>query len=543
MLSPIEKGVNMVGKWKYLSLLVLLFVILTMVIGACSNLATELDVTERNGSGDSSFPFDQNIDDSSLETIPMGGDLTISMFSAPNGAITPLFQHSNKHLPLLNAVYESLIILDDEMQWQPLLAQDWVFENEGQTVIYTLRSDVMWHDGQQLTAQDVKFTYDTLAHPDYSGDYAYYVQDLIGFEDYQNGVIDQFPGVTVISDYELAFHFKEHVENVLYKTSFSIVPEHILGDFNVEQLDQIEETTDYKRMIGTGPFKAGEYIAQQFYTLESNDLYWRGRPYIDQLTWVVIHPDIALDLLRTNNIDILTLPNDTRLTEDDFVQSISGVEVIELPSFSYIYMGYHFADHNEPFTQTLLYAVNRSKIVSDILEGQGRVIGHEYDSQEAIKILEDANYHDTNGDGFRQWPDQQELIIQIHYPHEAKLFEGVATNIKEDFADIGLRVELGYTSDKQEFSQPNVEDENVVHLFLDKWDLFEGSSKGIFQEEDHELYEQWEQVRTGGFAHISLFEPFDRLAYNTKIKNMQAINLNAWQNMHKWYIGEENDES
>ena len=85
--------------------------------------------------------------------------------------------------------------------------------NEDQTEItFSLEEGVKWHDGVEFTADDVVFTYQTMADPDYvaaGGVRTSYVEPLLGYEAYVNGETDVFQGVVADSEYQVTFKFKE----------------------------------------------------------------------------------------------------------------------------------------------------------------------------------------------------------------------------------------------------------------------------------------------------------------------------------------------
>src|SRR5437016_303067 len=80
---------------------------------------------------------------------------------ADEGMLTPYtFKFGNPGYNMLSLVYDTILQLDADNVPKPLLAKDVKVSPDGSTYDITLRSGVRWHDGQPLTAEDVKFTYE-----------------------------------------------------------------------------------------------------------------------------------------------------------------------------------------------------------------------------------------------------------------------------------------------------------------------------------------------------------------------------------------------
>src|SRR5699024_11873711 len=107
-----------------------------------------------------------------------------------------------------------------------------------------LKEDVTWHDGENFTAHDVVFTYQSIADPDYvkaGGVRSNYVTPLLGYEEYVEGETDEFEGVVAEDDYTVTFNFNEPNVTPEYIASFTIIQEHNFVDISVIVLIESED--------------------------------------------------------------------------------------------------------------------------------------------------------------------------------------------------------------------------------------------------------------------------------------------------------------
>src|SRR5699024_7922390 len=84
-------------------------------------------------------------------------------------------------------VYDSLVIPDDELKMVGSLAKDWEVSDDGKTYTFNLHEDVKWHDGEPFTAEDVAFTFTSLADPSYDAGSYWRVEPVVGAEEYHAG--------------------------------------------------------------------------------------------------------------------------------------------------------------------------------------------------------------------------------------------------------------------------------------------------------------------------------------------------------------------
>ncbi|MEE9412812.1 MAG: ABC transporter substrate-binding protein, partial [Methylococcales bacterium] len=94
------------------------------------------------------------------------GDWLVSAFSVNLKSITPFISQDVYSSTIQSYVLESLLARDpDTLEWQGLIARSWKTSQDGLTFTFKMRDDVVFSDGEPLTADDVVFSYDFIMNP------------------------------------------------------------------------------------------------------------------------------------------------------------------------------------------------------------------------------------------------------------------------------------------------------------------------------------------------------------------------------------------
>lgn len=407
-----------------------------------------------------------------------------AMDTAPNGQFNPIFYTDAYEANIIGLVFESLIARDENLEFQPELAESWEINEDHTSVTFKLREGITWHDGEPFTADDVVFTYKALSDPEYiaaGGVRTNYVARLVGFQEYQNGETDEFPGVVALDDYTVQFNYAEPNVLALADAAFPIIPEHIFGDVPVSEIPEHEASLKPGKVIGTGPFKFVDMIEGEQYILEKNENYWKGEPKLDSFVWRVVNANVILGMLETGELDFVGDP--TGISPDDYelVSAMDHVEIIEEADFGYQILGFVHAFRTEEdinngvinpdnfvpneklqdkrVRQAIAYAIDREGLIDALLKGHGEVVNspiakqwwvyddqnptqYKQDVEKAKSLLEEAGYVDVDGDGFVETPDGEPYELTMAYPLGNPIREQSAPIIQDMIQKVGIKVNL-----------------------------------------------------------------------------------------------------
>jgi peptide/nickel transport system substrate-binding protein len=276
--------------------------------------------------------------------IERGGTLIAAISADPEG-FDPHITSAHSSFEILENVYDTLVTVDENLNMIPSLAESWEISDDNLTWTFYLREGVKFHNGRELTADDVVYSYERIMNPDTGSGVAW-----------RFGSVES---VEAIDDLTVAIHLTEPSPNLLgriggYK-GMAIVPHEI-----------VEDETVATHPVGTGPFKFVEYVPGDHVTLEANADYWEaGKPYLDGVELQVI-PDetVRLTNLQTGEVDWVDNLPPQRVTE---LATSGEVIVDKVSGGDYWYIGLNL--NREPFgdvrvRQAIAYAINRSDVAA-----------------------------------------------------------------------------------------------------------------------------------------------------------------------------------
>ncbi|MEU6642729.1 ABC transporter substrate-binding protein [Saccharomonospora sp. NPDC046836] len=221
-----------------------------------------------------------------------GGTLTfaIALDALPSG----LFQTLARNNPWIENVFQPLVRLDQETRAvQPVLATSVTVSPDGRQATITLREGVTFHTGRTLTADDVKFTFETTATPKAGSNLGY--------------VPRAFSSIAVDSPTQLTVTMAQPLGDALFD---------YLNQTPIVDPQTYSGVADGTQLVGTGPFRFAEWQPGAGFTLERYDGYWnREAVQLERIEYVVTSDATALlSALRSGRAQLAwgLTPSDAR---------------------------------------------------------------------------------------------------------------------------------------------------------------------------------------------------------------------------------------
>ena len=336
-----------------------------------------------------------------------GGNILRFGTSGIEGTFNPVVSDGVYDNYVVSLVFEGLISNDAEGQYIPSLAESWELSDDKLTYTFTLKDGITFSDGSALTADDVAFTYNTIKEADYAGP-----RSAVG------AAIDT---VTVVDDKTIAFKMVKASPANIANFTYGIMSKEYYAHSSIEELTQKNPTP-----MGTGKFvlEDGGYAPKQYVKLTKNENYWdaENAPKIDGVTLSEVSEDTVLSALQAGEIDMCQ-----PAAKAENVEAIDGMDNAHL--VSYLGNGYTFMAFNTTrptlaqteVRQALMYALDRKSFlkaeygsddlvslgmapispVSWAYPGNDELNAYDYDLDKAAKMLDDAGWKDTDGDGIR----------------------------------------------------------------------------------------------------------------------------------------------
>lgn len=467
-------------------------------------------------------------------------------------------------------VYRGLMRFDKNGRVVPDLAESWSIL-DGRIYQFRLKPDIFWHDGQRITADDAYFTFTILQDPA--------LADIPGLSAlWRNVVVEKIDGRTI--QMTLPQPFTPFVDLM----TVGLLPQHLYRDVAPKDL-LTKPLTDTP--IGSGPMRIAN-ISPDFVRLEPNP-FSGSTPYILAMEFYFF-PDYAsmLSAFDEERIDALSTisPTDVkRLAERGDTQLFSSIDS------SYESILFNLNNPNVPFfqeravRQALLYAIDRDRLIEDVLAGQG-VVAHSllspnhwafsedvktypFDPVHARTLLDEAGWVDNDGDGVREKegrPLAFILLVKDDLRHQA-----IGASLVSDWAQIGVRANLqpvtfsGLVTDflaprtfeaaltdwrqvgdpdpfpQWHSSQIEANGQNYTGWQNAEADqLMETARQNANEAERKTLYARFQEIFADELPALPLFHPLYTYGVSTRVNNVQVGVLNTpserFATFPTWYI-------
>lgn len=385
--------------------------------------------------------------------IVQGGTFRYALTTNPRGMFNPILLTEVYDEYITTSVFDGLIYIDENLQPQPKAAKGWEISEDGLSITFYLHEGIKFHDGVELTAYDVEYTYKTILHPDYTGVRYGDFSMLAGAEEFHKGLSDTVPGIEVIDKYTIKFTTVEPFAPLLSQFTYGILPSHLLKDIPVGELEQ----ADFNRHpIGSGPFKFVEFLTDQHVLLKANDDYFRGRPNIDTLVFQRVASDALPIYIRQGRVDYAEISADNYAE----VSTIPGIDIYVFEALGYNYICFNmrqerFAD--PAVRQAITYGFDRETYVEILREGFGIIANapipmaswafteeginsYPYDPEMASKLLAEAGWK-PGADGVLE-KDGMRLEFEFLVPEGSRVNEQMALLFQQNMEEIGIKVNL-----------------------------------------------------------------------------------------------------
>ena len=291
----------------------------------------------------------QELQDSAAASV--GGTPVLNLEGEPN-SLQPFMSSSRITFTVLDQINANLVRYDKNLKLMPRLATSWDFLENGKAVRFHLRKGIMFHNGQEMTADDVKFSIEAHLNPAQGSS----IRSQLAPLDH----------VEVVDKYTVVIHLKTPYAPLLDILANSFAP--ILPRSVYARPGSAKD-----QPVGCGPFRFKTWVKNSYILLERNPHYWEpGYPKSDGLKFVFLADyNSAKASLLSREIDVLlqVQPADVPDMKQQSGLVVSGVLVL---GFEWIGMNCTRPPfNNKNLRQAVKYAVNRTQWLAEALANQG----------------------------------------------------------------------------------------------------------------------------------------------------------------------------
>jgi peptide/nickel transport system substrate-binding protein len=363
--------------------------------------------------------------------------------------IHPLLADDAGSFAAVGTFYDGLIGTDIRTG-QPAptgLADYWEISPDRRTYTFHLNKDAKWHDGTDITAHDVQFSFDSVADPELGSPYA-------------QTMLDSTESWRVIDDDTIEVVAKEPRVTFLFDLHTLVIPKHIWEDVPIADwaTDGGATGQDPSRVVGSGAYKFVELRPGESFTGIRNEDYYQRKPYIEEVV-TRIWPDqtSVVNAFLNGEIDYTTLePVDAEL-----VKTMEEFEVATYPTRGFTFYQTNMDPKKTDLfldtrvRQALLYGLDRESIANDILLGNATVAQgtqpvisfayapeeittrYDFDPEKAKALLAEAGWTDSDGDGIVD-KDGKPFAFELMYSSGAQSTEQIVAYMQDAWRDIGV---------------------------------------------------------------------------------------------------------
>lgn len=381
-----------------------------------------------------------------------GGTITIPLTNL--NTLNPLYANSSSYYHFSKLIFEGLFDFDENLDIVPRLVHRYEISNNGRTVSIELKDNIKWHDGQEFSSSDVKFTIDAIKQSDSNSIYKRAIKSGLGT--FEATDIYRIIDVDIIDNRNININFNREYSNNLEVLTFPIIPQHIFNG----NIAMALERENYKP-IGTGPYRFVEYERFKNIILSKNVDYWNGKPYIDKIIGNVLEDEEAiLSAFESGQLNVAT----TIGVDWDKYKQNSRIKIYEYISPNYEFLGFNFqndllkGDNGKAIRKAINYGIDRQAIIEKVYLGHGTQVDvpihpnsylysneaniYGYNKEKAKYILEETGFVDIDNDGILEDQNGRELSFKLfigsNNAYRLKTSELIIQNLK----DIGIHITI-----------------------------------------------------------------------------------------------------
>ena len=443
-------------------------------------------------------------------------------------ALDPLRVNDTLTMSILSNVYEPLVRMNNDSEIVPALATKWENSDDGLEYTFTLRTDATFHNGDPITAEDVKYSLEAAVESSYTGPYMNFIDKV--------EVLDE-KTVKVTLQYAYAPFL------ALCTTYSQVVKEDFYKDGEVDMA---------KNPIGSGPYKFKKWAQGDKIEFEAYDGYYQGAPAIKNLTYSIIpNSSTAALALESGEIDMSL---NVATADIKAMKDKKGITMLEDPSSAFYFIGMNTKVDklsDVRVRQAISKCINKQNLIDGALDGYGvptntfiaeGVLGYDpdfdplpYDVEGAKKLMKEAGYPD----GFK---------LSISIPENRSKHAQI---IQSDLAQIGIdltidNIETGKFWDDLENLDYEmmimgwsymVMDPDVGYYSLYKKDDMAGNYTGFGNEKTDgllaagrtetdqkkraEIYAELEKIVQTAAPYVPLYWRVDAVAHNENLTGVK----------------------
>ncbi|MBP2650869.1 MAG: transporter substrate-binding protein [Firmicutes bacterium] len=497
--------------------------------------------------------------------------LRVAAISDPGTADTQL--NTEEYTLPLN-IFERLVEVKTTVpgvsELVPGLAEKWDISADGKVYTFYLRQGVKFHNGEELTADDVVYTIDRMLNPKTKALNTNFFDMIAGAKERMDGRADTTSGVKAIDKYTVEITLAQPFAPFLANLA---TPAASIYNRKATEAAGTQFGLDPEKTVGTGPFKIKEWVVNDHITLVANDQYWGGKASLDGiLIKIVPDADTQKMMFETGELDVFNC--DLARTQIPYFEGSDKwkSQIVKGPRVGFYY--YSINQNIKPFDdirvrKAFQMAINRQELLDKLYFGKGKLVNTivppgavgynpnapqiSYDPEKAKQLLAEAGYPNGFSMVIAQTADKP-ATLRVNEAVQAMLKQvGITVEIKQmDKASLLSTRKQGQLPAYMDewwadFNDPDnfiytffAPRNSVIRSFNYKNEAItqklEQARVMINQEDRYKLYQEMEnEIVINDAAMLPLYSTEHLFVVQPKVKNFKVA-WNGWTDMSYYGI-------
>lgn len=390
------------------------------------------------------------------EKVVKGGSITLSIEEEPE-SLNPITSTSGYANEIQSWVCDTLLNRNpDTYAWESALAEKWSLSEDNKTATFTLRKDLVFHDGHELNAEDVKFSFDV-------------INDKRFDTNHIKSYFENIESVEMVDKQTVKFKFKNnYFKNFDIVANQFVIPKHIYADPEKNKKNN-------NQLVCSGAYRLDKFERGQGVDLVKFDKHYSQTQstqkefynYSEIKYRFLLDENIKLEKIKKGELDFIEWRN-SEIYEKRAVGEPWGKEVLKYKIENKVpkiwsYIGWNlekplFKEKN--VRVALSYLANREEInkkffnnnsllvaapISPVSEYAPKVKPIPYNPKKAIELLTAEGWKDSNKDGIIDKEiDGKRVDFKFTLVFANKEFEKLWTILKEDMRKVGIEMNLKF---------------------------------------------------------------------------------------------------
>ncbi len=282
--------------------------------------------------------------------------LTTCLHGVPLGFDPAMAIDQESGQVIVNA-HAALLAIGSTGEISPGIAKSWYVEEDHLTWVFNLRKGAKFHNGRELTATDIKYSYERILSPSLKSPNSWFLENLEGATEYLQGRAKEVIGIKILDKYRVSLKLTVPYTGFLLN----------LGQYCCSIL--AKEEISKGKIVGCGPFILDE-IKSNGCTLTAFKDYFGGAPYADKIN-IEFNPVNAAEKFLSKDYNFITIDNKTLM---ESIKSGESASIKLKDVMGTYYAGFNLKSkspllQDEEIRRSLNHAIDRKKIIEEILGG------------------------------------------------------------------------------------------------------------------------------------------------------------------------------